>query len=150
MRLLAFYLKKKIQFLILRIAYFKCFAEFYPVLYLEAINLFVTSKKRNHQFTNLKCYKMSFKAFKIKKARLKMFFKVIDKKLYTIKKGFKRLFGLFAALWIREFVDSFFDVTNRLNVAYTFRFFKIFNINRLIQGRMKVCKSGGASIIWWA
>ena len=28
-------------------------------------NLFVTSKKRNHQFTNLKCCKMSFKAFKM-------------------------------------------------------------------------------------
>ena len=30
-------------------------------------NLFVTSKKRNHQLTNLKCCKMSFKAFKMKK-----------------------------------------------------------------------------------
>ena len=32
------------------------------------------------QFTNLKCSKMSFKAFKNEKARLKMFFKVINKK----------------------------------------------------------------------
>ena len=30
-------------------------------------NLLVTSKKRKHQFTNLKCCKMSFKAFKMKR-----------------------------------------------------------------------------------
>ena len=36
-------------------------------------NLFVTSKKRNHKFTNLKCCKMSFKAFKMKKQDLKCF-----------------------------------------------------------------------------
>ena len=38
------------------------FAEFWKVVY----NLFVSSKKRNHEFTNsriLKCCKMSFKAF---------------------------------------------------------------------------------------
>ena len=63
-------------------------------------NLFVTSKKRNHEFTNLKCCEMSFKAFKMKKQAL--------------KRGFKRLSGLYALLQIREFVISFFDVTNRL------------------------------------
>ena len=48
-----------------------------------SFNLFVTSKKRNHeftnsriyQFTNLKCCKMSFKAFKMKKKSLKCFLK---------------------------------------------------------------------------
>ena len=37
------------------------------IYYLDTFNLFVTSKKRNHQFTNLKCCKMSFKAFEMKK-----------------------------------------------------------------------------------
>ena len=41
-------------------------------------------KKRKppiHQFTNLKCCKMPLKAFKMKKTtRLKMFFKVMNKK----------------------------------------------------------------------
>ena len=31
--------------------------------------------------------------------------------------GFKRLFGFYAALKIRELENSFFDVTNRLNEA---------------------------------
>ena len=46
---------------------------------------------------------MSFKAFKMKKQGL--------------KRGFKRLSGLFAKLYIRELVNwwfRFFDVTNRL------------------------------------
>ena len=33
----------------------------------KIFNLFVTSKKRNHEFKNLKCGKLSFKAFRIKK-----------------------------------------------------------------------------------
>ena len=32
-------------------------------------NLFMTSRKRNHQFTNLKCCKMSLKAFKVKRGQ---------------------------------------------------------------------------------
>ena len=36
-------------------------------------NLFVASKKRNHEFTSLKCFKMSLKAFKMKKQGLKCF-----------------------------------------------------------------------------
>ena len=48
-------------------------------------NLYLTSKNetknsRIHNFTNLKCCKMSFKVFKMKKARLKMVSKLIDKK----------------------------------------------------------------------
>jgi hypothetical protein len=39
-----------------------------------------------------------------KKGRLKMFFKVINKEHY-LKKGFKRLSGLYAALKIRELVN---------------------------------------------
>ena len=39
--------------------------------FLSVFNLFVTSERRNHQFTNLKCCKMSFKAFKMKKQGLK-------------------------------------------------------------------------------
>ena len=49
-----------------------------------------------------------------------MFFKVINKKQYTIKKGLKRLSGLYAALYIRELVNCwfrFFDVTNRLFIC---------------------------------
>ena len=42
-------------------------------------NLFVISKRLNHQFTNLKCCKMSFTAFK-RKARLEIFARVINKK----------------------------------------------------------------------
>ena len=38
-------------------------------------NLFVTSKKGNHEFANLKWCKMSFKAFKMKKHDLKCFLK---------------------------------------------------------------------------
>ena len=37
---------------------------------LEFCNLFVTPKKRNHEFMNLKCCKMSLKAFKMKKQGL--------------------------------------------------------------------------------
>ena len=47
-----------------------------------------TTNSPIHQFTNLKCCKMSFKALWNEKARLKMFFKVRNKKWYTIKKGF--------------------------------------------------------------
>ena len=54
---------------------------------LKFSNLFVTSKKRNHQFTNLKCCKMSFKAFKMKKQGLKCFFKVRNNA--PLKRGFK-------------------------------------------------------------
>ena len=51
-------------------------------LHNQSINLFVTSKNETtnspiHQFRNLKCCKMSLKN---EKARLKMFFKVINKK----------------------------------------------------------------------
>ena len=64
--------------------------------------LFTTSvcdiKKRNHKFTNLKCCKMSFKAFKMKNQGLKSFY--INEKIDNTpsKKGFKRLSGLYAAL----------------------------------------------------
>jgi hypothetical protein len=49
---------------------------------------------------------MSFKAFKMKKARLKMFFKVINKKYKPLKSCFNRLSGLYAAL--RELVHWWF------------------------------------------
>ena len=41
----------------------------------NSYNLFVTSKKRNLKFKNLKCCKMSFKAFKMKKQGLKCLLK---------------------------------------------------------------------------
>ena len=48
-------------------------------------NLFVTSKNQTtnspiQQFTSLKCCKLSFEAFKIKKMWLKILFKVKNKK----------------------------------------------------------------------
>ena len=41
----------------------------------DLFNLFMTSKKQNHEFTNSKCCKMYFKAFKMKKQGLKCFIK---------------------------------------------------------------------------
>ena len=53
-------------------------------------NLFVTSKKRNQEFTNSRITNAVnvVQSFQNEKARLKMFFKVMNKKYYTIKKGF--------------------------------------------------------------
>ena len=45
----------------------------YVVRCFEFYILFMTSKKQNHQFSNLKCCKMSFKANKMKKPGLKCF-----------------------------------------------------------------------------
>ena len=56
--------------------------QFEKKMFFMTYNLFVTSKKRNHEFSNsriLKCYKMSFKAFKTKRQGLKCF-SVIKKK----------------------------------------------------------------------
>ena len=81
-----------------------------------------------HEFTNSKCGKMFLIAFQMKK-RLKMFFKVINKKWYTIKKRFNRLYGLFAALyihdwWIVEFVVSFFWCHEQVRGLRLFLVFK--------------------------
>ena len=43
-------------------------------------------------------FKVLPNVFKIKKSRLKMFFKVMNQNQYTIKKGFKRLSGFYATL----------------------------------------------------
>ena len=43
-------------------------------------------------------FKVLQNAFKIKKTRLELFLKVINKNYYTIKTGFIRLFGFYAAL----------------------------------------------------
>ena len=56
------------------------------------------------KFTNLKCCKMSFKSFKIKKQDINFFLKEI-KNHTLLKRGFKRLVGLFAVLTIRELVN---------------------------------------------
>ena len=76
-----------------------------------------TTNSTVHEFRNLKCYKMSFKAFRMKTSKAQNVFFVINKKKYIInKKGlFKRLWPLCTNLnsWIGEFVVSFFDVTNR-------------------------------------
>ena len=63
------------------------------------------TKPRILQFTNSKCYKMSFKAFKLKRLGLKGFFEVIKRPLCRTLNS-----------WIGEFVVSVFDVTNRLVV----------------------------------
>ena len=42
-----------------------------------------------------------------------MFFEVINKNT-PLKRGFKRIFGFYAALSVRELENSFFYVTNRL------------------------------------
>ena len=63
---------------------------------------------------------MFFKSFKMKKQGLNCFFKVINKKKYTIKKGIRRLSGLACSTlysWIGEFLVSFFDVINRLYIV---------------------------------
>ena len=67
------------------------------------------TKPRIHQFTNLKCCKISFIAFKMKKQGLKCFFKVINKK--PLKRGFIKALWLlcstlskFVNWWIRGFV----------------------------------------------
>ena len=69
----------------------------------------MTSKKRNHQFTNLpilqfkdlKCCKLSFKAYRMKRQCWKGHYTPI----YTpIKRGFQRLSGLYKAFSIRKLV----------------------------------------------
>ena len=53
----------------------KCVIGIGEVGQILTFNLFVISKKQNHQFTNLKCCKVSFKVFKRKKHGLnRMFF----------------------------------------------------------------------------
>ena len=67
-----------------------------------------------HQFMNCK---MSFKVFKMKKQGLKCFLKWQIRNNTPLKRGCKRLSGLYAALQIRELENSwfcFFDVTNKL------------------------------------
>ena len=54
-----------------------------------------TTHLRIHQFTNLKCDNMSFKAFKIKKQGLKCFIIINNTQL---ERGFGRNSGLYAAL----------------------------------------------------
>jgi len=65
---------------------------------------------------NLKSCKVSFKAFKMKKQDLKCFIKIRNNS--PLKRVFKRLSGLFAALFVNwridELVVSFFEVTNML------------------------------------
>ena len=62
-------------------------------------NLFVTNPKPQiHQFTNLKCGNMFFKAFKMKTNKAQNVFKVINKKKYTFKRCFKRLSSFYAVL----------------------------------------------------
>ena len=56
------------------------------------------TKPRIYKFPNLKCCKMSFKAFEMKKQGLKCFFKVIIRNNTPLTRGFKRLSGLLAAL----------------------------------------------------
>ena len=55
-----------------------------------------------------KCPVLEFKVlqngFKIKR-RLKISFKVINRNYYTIKEVFLRLFGFYAALYIRDLED---------------------------------------------
>ena len=72
-------------------------------------------KKRNHQFTNLKCCKMYLKGFKMKRQGLKCFQSIWIRNNTLLQRGFKRLAGLFAVhplnSWIGEFmVSCFFDV----------------------------------------
>ena len=58
-------------------------------------------KNRILEFSNCPILKLKVlqNVFKIKKARLKVFFKVISKKRTTpLKRGFKRFFGFYAAL----------------------------------------------------
>ena len=77
---------------------------------MTTINLFMISKNTNSpilQFTNLKYCKMSFKTFKMKWH----VFKVINKKHYTVNKGFlKALLPLCSILnsWIGEMENSCF------------------------------------------
>ena len=58
-----------------------------------------------------------------------MFFKVTNKKYYTIKKGFQKALWPFCRTlnsWIGEFMISFFDVTNRLFITEKMRKKKCF------------------------
>ena len=62
----------------------KCVIGIGEVGQILTFNLFVISKKQNHQFTNLKCCKVSFKVFKRKKHGLnRLFFEI------PLKRGLK-------------------------------------------------------------
>ena len=84
------------------------------------INLFVTSKKRNHEFTNLACC--------IKASLFKPFFNGVLLLIYYFKKHFKHCFFISKALkdilqhfkFVNWWMDvSYFDVTIRLYVELT-------------------------------
>ena len=63
------------QFKVIEVAYFMSF-----FVYNKPVWDINKMKPRIHQFTNLKCCKMSFKAFKMKKQGLKCFQNKINKK----------------------------------------------------------------------
>ena len=84
-------------------------------------------------------FKVLQNVFKIKTS-LKMFFKVIDKNYYTIKKEFEKALWLLCSTlnsWIGGLENSFLDATDRLLVCL---FLCTANVNSNIHFQKKICR----------